>query len=177
MTQKEIHEHLDEMLSNQKTKNFLGHLIKAYYPYKNIDKVWDKPQEKIRCVITKDELISVQEIMNGMQTEEFKNDFKESLKTMFDENRDTTTPIQKLLDGKILGFTGKDTTTYMSLQAIEEFHAWVITKVLQGNKEVMWYTNSGNKKSTQKPKEEPKASSAFTLGELDSFKKLYEKFK
>jgi hypothetical protein len=175
MTKQEIHEHLNEMLSNQKTKNFLGHLIKSYYPYKNVDKVWDKPKDKIKCVITKEELVSVQEIKDGMQTEEFKTNLMESLKTMFDENRDKTTPIQKLLDGKILGFTGKDTTTYMSLQACEEFHAWILTKVLNGDKEVIWYTNSGNKKP--KPKEEPKTSSAFTLGELDSFKKLYEKFK
>jgi hypothetical protein len=163
------------MLLNQKTKNFLGHLIKAYYPYKNVDKVWDKPQEKMKCVITKEILISVQEIKDGMQTEEFKTDLMESLKTIFDENRDKTTPIEKLLDGKKLGLTGKDTTTYMSLQALEEFHSWVLTKILKGDKDVVWHVNAGNKKP--KPKEEPKASSAFTLGELDSFKKLYEKFK
>ena len=177
MTQKEIHEHLNEMLSNQKTKNFLGHLIKAYFPYSNVDKVWDKPKDKIKCVVTKQELISVQEIKDGMQTEEFKVQFMDSLKNMFDENKDKTTPIKDLLDGKLLAFTGKDTNTYMSLNVLEEFHSWILTKILNGDKDVIWHTKSSNKKPNPKPKEEPKSQNAFTLGELDSFKKLYEKFK
>ena len=177
MTPEQIHAHLDEMLSNPKTKNFLNHLVKAYYPYQNVDKVWEKQQDKIRCVITKDYLISVQEIMNGMQTEEFKNDFKESLKTMFDENKDKTTQMEKLLDGKILGFTGKDTTTYMSLQAVEEFNNWIVAKLLANDKHITWLFGSQNGKPKQPKPEDNNTTSIFTLGELDSFKKLYEKFK
>lgn len=177
MTTKEIHAHLDEMLSNPKTKNFLNHLIKAYYPYQIVDKVWEKQQDKIRCVITKEYLISVQEIKDGMQTEEFKTQFMDSLKSMFDENKENTTPIEKLLDGKKLGFTGKDTTTYMSLQAVEEFNNWIVAKLLANDKHITWLFGSQNSKPKQPKLEENNTASIFTLGELDSFKKLYEKFK
>jgi hypothetical protein len=138
MTTEEIFSSLDKMLENPKSKNFLNHLVRSYMPISNVEKVMDKPEGEFKCAISKDDLISVQEILEGIQTEEFKNDFMKSMKTMFDENADKTTAMAKLIGEKKLGVTGKGTTTFMSVPVAQEFFNWVITKSLKGDKHINW---------------------------------------
>ena len=138
MTTEEIHSSLDKMLENPKAKNFLNHLVRAYMPISNVDKVMDKPEGEFKCALSKDDLISVQEILVGIQTEQFKSDLMKTMKTMFDDNADKTTAMAKLIGEKKLGVTGKGTTTYMSVPVAQEFFNWVITKSLKGDKHINW---------------------------------------
>lgn len=138
MTTEEIHSSLDKMLENPKAKNFLNHLVRAYMPISNVEKVMDKPEGEFKCALSKDDLISVQEILEGIQTEQFKSDLMKSMKTMFDDNADKTTAMAKLIGEKKLGVTGKGTTTYMSVPVAQEFFNWVITKSLKGDKHINW---------------------------------------
>ena len=147
MTKEEIHTSLDKMLAEPKSRNFLNHLVRAYMPITNVDKVWDKPKEEIKCAISREKLISVQEIMEGMNTEQFKADLMTSLKNMFDENADKTSPMAKLLGERKLGVTGKDTTTFMSYPVFQEFYNWVITKSLNGDKHINWLIGSIRRES------------------------------
>ena len=138
MTTEEIHSSLDKMLENPKAKNFLNHLVRAYMPISNVEKVMDKPEGEFKCALSKDDLISVNEILEGIQTEEFKNDLMKSMKTMFDDNADKTAAMAKLIGEKKLGVSGKGTTTYMSVPVAQEFFNWVITKSLKGDKHINW---------------------------------------
>ena len=138
MTTEEIHSSLDKMLENPKAKNFLNHLVRAYMPISNVEKVIDKPEGEFKCALSKDDLISVNEILEGIQTEEFKNDLMKSMKTMFDDNADKTAAMAKLIGEKKLGVSGKGTTTYMSVPVAQEFFNWVITKSLKGDKHINW---------------------------------------
>lgn len=192
MTANEIHESLDSMLSNPKTKNFLNHLVRAYFPITNVDKVWEKPKGPFKCVLTKDELFSAQDILEGINTEEFKNDFLNNIKNVFTENFNSEHPLVKLIGERKMGVTGKETNTYMSYPAMQEFYNWVLTKSLKGDKHINWLLKSVNRSSiidmaqnvddadvqakVKKAKKQESATSSFTLGELDSFKKLREKF-
>lgn len=142
MTKEEIHNILDKMLTEQKSRNFLNHLVRSYCPITNVEKVWDKPKSEIKCALSRDTLISVQEILEGINTEEFKNDTMSYLKNLFDEKADRTTPIAKLVGEKKLGVTGKDTTTFMSYPVFQEFYNWVITKSLKGDKHINWLLGS-----------------------------------
>jgi hypothetical protein len=144
MTSEQIHASLDKMLANPKTKNFINHLVRSYIPVSNIEKVLETPKGDFKCVITKEVLVSVQSIFEGMDTKEFKKDFTEHLKSMFSEEK-VETPMSKLLGDKKLGFTGKDTTTYMSYTATQEFYNWVITKSLKGDKHINWLLGSVNR--------------------------------
>ena len=177
MTNEEIHKSLDEMLSNPKTKNFLVHLINAYYPINKVEKVWDKPNGSFKCVITKDDLFSSQDILEGIRTEEFEKDFMENLKSVFNSNFDKTNPLVKLVGERKMGVTGAKTTTFMSYTTLEQFHGWILTKLLNGDNHITWLLNSKKEKNTKKETTQAKSNSTFTLGELDSFKKLYNKFK
>lgn len=142
MTNEQIHQTLDKMLSEPKSRNFLNHLIRSYLPIPNVEKVWDKPKNEIKCAITGEILISVQEVLEGINTEEFQNDTMNYLKNLFDENTDRTTPIAKLIGDKKLGVTGKETTTFMSFPVFQEFYNWVITKSLKGDKHINWLLGS-----------------------------------
>lgn len=142
MTQEQIHASLDKMLADTKSRNFLNHLVRAYMPITNVEKVLDKPKTEIKCSISRDTLISVQEILEGINTEEFKQDTMTYLKNLFDEKTDRTTPMAKLIGDKKLGVTGKDTTTFMSYPVFQEFYNWVITKSLKGDKHINWLIGS-----------------------------------
>ena len=137
-----IHATLDEMLANPKSKTFLNHLVRSYMPITNVTKVWDKPKGDFKCVLTRTPLISTEEILVGIHTEEFKTDFLNGLKTMFDEKPDTKAGMIKLLAGRQLGITGKDTTTFMTYEAFQEFYDWIITKALHGDKHINWLLGS-----------------------------------
>lgn len=149
MTSEQIHASLDNMLANPKTKNFINHLVRSYIPATKIEKVLEAPKGDFKCVITKEPLISVQGIFEGMNTEDFKNDFMDHLKSMFAEER-VETPMSKLLGEKKLAFTGKDTTTFMSYTAAQEFYNWVITKSLKGDKHINWLLGSVNRNTFMK---------------------------
>jgi len=145
MEKNRIQKKLDELFENPKSKNFLNHLIRAYLPIGKAVKVWDKPEKKFRCVLTNAPLISIGEALDGMQTEEFKADFHTHLKAWVNGNQEVQSPMVKMLNGKVLGFTGDDTTTYMSQEAYQEFYNWVVSKMLSGDKHINWLINSMQK--------------------------------
>jgi hypothetical protein len=187
MTTQEIHNSLDAMLVNTKSRNFINHLVRAYFPASKVDKVWDKPQGQFKCVLTKEPLISVQEIMSGMHTEEFKTDLMNSLRGMFDESKPKVNAIKNIVGDRLLGFTGTNTTTFMCQEALQAFYDWVVTKTLMGDKHINWLLNSithssqpsvdTQKERVEKPKKEQTKATTYSLGEVDAFKKLREKFK
>ena len=193
MTQQEIHTHLDEMLENPKTRNFLNHLIRAYFPITNVDKVWDRPKGKFKCVISGDDLFSIQDILDGIKTDEFKNDFMENIKSVFSDGIQPNNPIVKLIGERKMGVTGVNTTTFMSVITMQEFYNWVITKSLKNDKHINWLLKSIRKESmieiaeniddvevkerVKELKKRTNKGATYTLGETNTFKKLVDKFK
>jgi hypothetical protein len=137
MSKTTIHEKLDNMLSDKKTRNFLNHLVRAYIPVNKVEKVFDTPKGIFKCVLTNEELFSMQEVLEGIHTEEFKENFMTHLRSMFEEGN-SEHPLVKLIGDKKMGITGKDTTTYMSPQSFQEFYDWVITKAMIGDKHINW---------------------------------------
>jgi hypothetical protein len=168
MTREEVYASLDKMLENNKSRNFFNHLIRAYIPTSNINKVFDKPEGDFKCAISTDTLISTQEILEGVHTEEFKTDMMASLKTMFDDKADKTTPMAKLIGEKKLGVTGKDTTTFLSAQVAKDLVDWVTTKISIGDKHINWLMGSINQSNFGKKvnsSNNPKKKVEKTIGQ------------
>ena len=148
-----------------------------------VKKVWDKPTGDFKCALTRESLISVQEILEGLKTEEFKENLMKQMKSMFDENPEKRTPMDELVGDKKLGVTGKDTTTYMGYLTFQAFYDWVITKSLKGDKHINWLLGSIRRESFVKRAENIKDSdvqakvkkiekqknntATFTLGEAN----------
>ena len=174
MDNKEIHDVLDNMLGTPKTRGFLNHLIRAYLPINNTEKVITKPKGDFTCVLSREPLISTQELLEGIRTEGFEKDFMNHIKTIFDDSVNVEHPITKLIGDKKLGVVGKDTTTFMSYNSFMAFYGWVIDKSLKGDKHINWLLHNINRdnKSTLQYKiknvkrAEPKTRAAtFSLGD------------
>jgi len=142
MTQEQIHASLDTMLANPKSKNFLNHLVRAYMPITNIAKVMVTPKGDFKCVLTRDKLVSVADIKAAITDEKVNAFFLENLEKAFADKSDKSTEVEKLIGTNKLAITGKDTTTFMSYQAFQEFYTWIITKSLKGDKHINWLLGS-----------------------------------
>ncbi len=138
MTKEDIIVMLDGMTSEPKKRNFLNHLVRSYIPINKVEKVLDKPKETFVCVLNGEKLFSVNEILEGIQTEDFKKGFLDGLKLALDDKTPNITPIKKMIGDRKLGVTGEKTTTFMSIEAYLEFFDWVITKSLKGDKHINW---------------------------------------
>lgn len=138
MNKQEIFSKLDGMLADNKKRNFLNHLVRSYVPINKVEKVFDKPKGPFVCVLTNTKLISIQDIFEGTQTEEFKKEFLDSLKLALDNKTPNISPIKKLVGDKKLGVFGDKTTTFMALDVFFEFYDWVISKSLMGDKHINW---------------------------------------
>jgi hypothetical protein len=180
MTTVQIHEALDAMLENPKTKNFLGHLIKNYFPTTSIERVFERPEGQFKCVLTKANLASVNEILTSFQNAENKEAFNTYLLNSLNEEFNGQHPLINIIGNKKMGYTGKDTTTYMSYEGLQEFYNWVINKSLAGDKHINWVLGPLRNNFFTKPEKKVadiNLVSSYTLGETDSFKKLKDKFK
>jgi hypothetical protein len=146
MTNEQIFKSLDEMLTNPKKRNFLNHLVRSYLPITNVRKV-DITPKTFKCVLTNANLFSINDVLEGVETEQFKIDFMTSLKSIFDENAPKINPYINIVKDKELGVTGKETTTFMSYSAFQVFFDWVITKSLQNDKHINWLLGSIRRES------------------------------
>jgi hypothetical protein len=145
-------------------------------------------------VLTNKPLISIEEVFKATNSEEFKTNFNEHLKAWVNGDSTVEAPLQKMLKGKVLGFTGEDTTTYISQEAYQEFYNWVVNKMLSGDKHINWIINSmqkedfvnraesvatgdGQKKALATIKKSIKANkrATMTLGDLGVLQQLKSK--
>jgi len=191
MNREDIFKKLDEIYENKKARNFMNHLVRAYFPNDKVEKVFVKPKGKFNCVITNDKLVSVNNILDGVQTEEFKNDFFQYMHNMFNSNVEAEAPIKKLMDGKHLAVQGSNTTTYMSSQTYVVFYDWVLTRFMKGDKHIGWLLKDINKgmffdraesledkevqKIVNKKRNKEEGRATFALGDLSALQELKEK--
>ena len=138
MEKEKIYEKIESLYTkDEKSKNFVLHLVRSYLPVNKAEKVWEKPTDlkKFKCAITGDKLISVAEVYEGIHSEEFKANFSTKLKESFETGVPVVNEITK---GRIMGWQGKDTNTYMCSEAISQLYNWVSTKILQGDGKINW---------------------------------------
>lgn len=173
MTNEQIFKRLDEMLANPKSRNFLNHLVKAYFPIGKANRVIETPENNFKCVLTNEKLVSMNDALTIIVSDEFKTSFVDSLKVMFDESHEKKTVFKNFLGDKKLGLVGHETTTYMSYDAYLCFYDWLATKTLTGDKHINWLMSSirfkdrgGDKKATSN-KNQKIVPTTFSLGEVN----------
>lgn len=142
MTQEQIYASLDKMLEDPKAKTFLNHLVRAYVPATNVIIVKDKPKSDFKCVLSRDQLFSVNEIKDTITDEKVNAFFTDSLDKALAETTSKIEAVIEVIGHKQLGTTGKDTTTFMSYKVFQIFTDWVLTKSLKGDKHINWLMGS-----------------------------------
>jgi hypothetical protein len=138
MSQDDINKKLEELYANKKARNFFNHLVRGYFPVNKVEKVFTKPRGPFKCVITNEQLISTSEILAGIHTKQFEEDFNTHLKTMFDASTSAEHPMTKLIGDKKMGVSTTDTNTHMAFSTFQVFYDWVVTKMLMGDKHINW---------------------------------------
>lgn len=142
MDKESVFNSLNSMLEDSKAKPFLNHLVRSYFPIDKVLKVYEAPKEDFKCVLTKEKLTSIEEVLDNIQKQEFKSDFINSLRNIFDDGNEKSLKIvNKYLGDSKLGVCGRETTTYMSLESFQVFYEWVITQSLKDNKHINWLLN------------------------------------
>lgn len=148
--QQEMIKKLDELYSNDKSKNFVLHMVRAYLPLTKASKVFIKPEKlgKFKCAITGVKLISIDEIFQLMKGEEYQESLMDDLKYNAglalegkELPEDYVNPLVKLANGRMIGFQGEETSTYLCQEAIYALFEWVSIKILNGDGKINWTVN------------------------------------
>lgn len=142
MNHEQIIENLEKMLSNPKAKNFINHLVRSYVPMKKVKEIKLRPSNEFKCVLSHNPLISSEELIDGLLTEEAKKQVISDFKDLFNEKTDNSLFIDNVVGGSNLAVSGENTNTFMSYSVYQLFYNWVITKSLNGNKHINWLLGS-----------------------------------
>lgn len=190
MTENEINKRLDEMYRGEKSKKFLTHLIKSYFPTDKAEKVFNKPEGKFRCAITNSPLISVNEAYEIATTKEYFDSMLAHIKSGFSDKKGKLEhPSVEAFGNRKMGLTSKDTDTFLSMPVYPIFYNWLVKKLLSGDKyindivgsmksnmfpkkEVVKSNKENEPKKEEKKKEEIKVP---TFGDFDVLKELKKK--
>jgi hypothetical protein len=189
-----VYKRLDEMHRGEKSKKFLTHLIKSYFPVSKAEKVWDRPNGRFKCAITDIQLLSVQDVLQITTSNEYFEKTMEHIKSGFSlDGKQIEHPAIKAFGDKKMGITSNDTDTFIAMPVYQIFYEWIVDKVLRGDKQVNWAikqantdmfnkkvtATSSNDKEVVKTAEEPKvikpSVAKTTLGDLGGLQELKAK--
>lgn len=163
MPVKKTFERLDNILL--KSKPFLNHLVKSYFPADKIKPILENGKVVV-CSITNKKLTVDVNLLNQIDS-----DFKTYLEGITYES------IESNNIGNIV-LTGKNTDTCMSLSTLLAFYSWVFIKSVSDDRHINWLLNSLVENPFKETRRKPKVQvSTFTIGDVDGFKEIREKFK
>lgn len=169
MTNNKIHKKLDQLFENPKSKNFINHLVRSYLPSDKVKVVNKALTDKDRCAITKSKLIGKDEVVAGIESKELDEELLVGLKHLFNEGTQENNPMRKSINGKQLAVKGKNTDTYLSYRAYQEFYSWVVKKMLDGDKHINWLLNGVDRDSLLE-RAEHVADDVETISTVDKMK-------
>jgi len=133
---------IQELYENEKSRGFVNHLIRSYLPIHKIEKVWDWEKNQTHaCNVCGQKLVSIGELFNVTQTEQFKQDFIEGIKKDLNgesKTRDDNPYIRALGKDKVQGFTAEKTDTCMCMQCCQDLLDLTQTGMLMGDKNLVY---------------------------------------
>lgn len=156
MTQDEIVQKIEDIyISKSKDgkptgKNFITHLIRAYFPVGKIQKVWESPNKNLKCAITGYGLCTIDDAFTALHGEGMDAKLVEHLSSWAKGNDVTEHPLKTELKGKVIAYTGQKTDTVMCLESVQAFIVWTQNKILSGDKHLSWVMGDMKRKEVIK---------------------------
>jgi len=130
-------------------RSFIAHLIKAYMPVDKIEKIWDSPKKNLKCAITGYGVCTIEDAFQALHSEGMDKKMIEHLKAWGKgEAGIAQSPFMAELKGKVIGYTGKNTDTVMTLDAVQAFVVWVQNKIIHGDSHISWILSDMRKTAT-----------------------------
>jgi len=146
MTKNKFH----ELYSQNKTRPFVLHLVRAYSPVSKIKKVWEETEDpsKMKCCCCKTPLISLEEIYTktvkdeevALRSFQYFMDCSLNPEIHKDDKREDS-PLIKAIDGKLQAFTGEGTETMICLSCAKELILFTTDKLFSGDKQITFAIN------------------------------------
>lgn len=184
MGKEQIINKLDELYKESKSRNFINHLVRAYFPKEKIKQVTNTPSDKnFKCALSSVTLIALNDAMSNID-----NESQQRVIEYLDNSLSKSIEVTELKfeDGRELSVRGTESNTFMSVDAYCVFHDWVLGKFLNGDKHISWllkdvnkrdYINNGKSGKVNKPKrtESKPKRATYTLGDMGVLQELYKK--
>lgn len=134
MDKKTFNTRLDKMYDGEKSRQFVNHIIRSYFPVSKIKKVWEAPRGVFKCAISGELLISGNQIISKLSTTSNEGDYLEFIyMVLTDDNFFEKHVMESKLQGKEMAITGQKTTTIIGLETYRDLYLWFIGKVLSGD--------------------------------------------
>ncbi len=165
---------LDKLYAENKSKNFVNHLIKAYCSLDKINKVVSKLNSPQTCSLTNKKITSLDEVVSSEVNDSIKTSLSVDVKSAILGKADHSQFLNEY-KGKVIGFTANETTTYLSYEAVSVLFEWINQKAKDGDKHIKWVLNQSKPKASvleQRGYRKP----ATTMGELSALQQLKEEF-
>jgi hypothetical protein len=191
MSKETVFKNLEELYNNKKARNFFNHLVRSYFPSEKVEPVFVKANKDFNCVITRMKLSSVNQVLDGFDSKELKDELFSYIHNMLKSEVEPNEKLKEFIGDKQIAVQGEKTTTYMSAGVYMLFESWLLTKMSSGDKHIGWLLKDYKKentvkkkktnkkmdtKNTVKPKKESYGGRAtFALGDLQSLKELKDK--
>jgi len=130
-------------------KGFISHLVKAYMPIDKIQKIWDSPNKNLKCAITGYGVCTIEDAFQALHSDGMDKKMIDHLKAWGKgEAGIAESPFMAELKGKVIGYTGQNTDTVMTLDAVQAFIAWIQNKILHGDTHINWLISDMRKTAT-----------------------------
>lgn len=138
---------IQELYDDQKSRNFVNHLIRAYLPVYKAQKVWEfpDPKKEYKCNVCNHKLIDLGTVIGRMNSsEEYMKDTVEQMRKSINGEEipfEDKAVIKHITHGAIMAWTGEKTTTFLCGDCIKELLNFVTTGLLMGDKNITWIVN------------------------------------
>lgn len=131
-------------------KNFITHLLRAYFPQGKAQRVLDVPATPMKCAITGQKLFAMGELWNAMHDDKdfFKKMTKSLLINLDPEAEKVESPFAEVANGRVVAIVGEKTDKYLCQEAYEGLFNWYANKILHGDPHINWLIKDMRQKST-----------------------------
>lgn len=183
---KENFDKIDKMFNDNKTSKFIEHLIYSYIPVSKSEILKESQDKRMLCSLTGKKLILKSELISIISSSSDKEELIKSLQIKLDSNGNIEPKfpefIKKIneekiekINGRSIAYTGKDTTSMLSLEAIKSLIEWYQTQIVKSNKKIIHISNKLNPKKKIKVAESKNKKSVTSLGDFSVLKDLKSK--
>lgn len=185
MESTKIYEKIEKIYQSEKGKKFIIHLIRSFFPLSKSYFMWD-PIENAKCCITGISLLSKEEVFKSFMevgSDQFQYTIKKALGEITEEEK---SPLQKALNGKILGIKTEQSDKLLCQNALDQLFNFYSTQLLKGDKHIKWVgkdmmrrdfvkNNDVTKEENKSLKKVVSKPATTKLEDFDVLKKLKDK--
>lgn len=165
MTDEEIVAKINALYKDEKSKKFMSHLIRSFFPQGKTEFLWDDDPrfKKMECCITGTPLMSKSGALSKYMAPDKKDIIIRDMKQQFlgCEGEKKVDMIQEVFEGAVLAVVSPESNVCLCKQAYGMLHIWITNQLLGGNKHINWLLKDMRAKEFCKQRGMPEKEEKF----------------